>query len=1556
MSAQSSKTMTPMKEVARSLSLIAALLMLIASIFSFAPTASAQDNSVASDIADALENGSPTREQNDALNRVRDAVDALNGDQRASDDDVRVIGELFDAITQSGGAIQNNPEAYNRLLDDVGGQNNLDRLLNNDRVSGLLIGARSGVGDVLRAARASARNGGSGVAGSALEGENANTYSTLLASVIFSRGKNDVVDSATVSMADLARYPVAQDSVKRYGDLDHPDNSSDVTPEGGKLAGVIPQLFQYHWLTSSTGDSKDADQNNDGGAAEKVVLTLGTVGASLYDGITRIMTWLNDALSNVNIVNILGLSSDGSSDDTSVIVRSLSDLTERTGLNSSIRSLEFISAAVIGAAFMIVLIRSVSAGRQNTWQDGSVKNWTLRIFVIMLTIPFATVFTSTINSLTYGITHDNFNAATAANEDYVVDSLSWAAATNGSMGPAGYGVNSDLTPTNANVAQMNRWLNANSNIADGGVDAGGSAPSASASKVLTDYSNHSKFTVVDYFNAISSANVDSRRGESMAVAINPVRYSGPIGSDAILKPAPEQFLFNPHFLETRPFDLGEEASSSGSNDSGDDAQSGSAEVEDRNDSIRQFTPRYYSGDDAGSNAISGDEISLACEKMSCTPLSTTSPGTYIYGAVHSGNSSEETRSYANFIAGEGTHQNLDPTTGEKPSKEEIEKALNENAATIARWNMYAGVSNVEGMPSLSTQSMAFLLQSVFDGDTLHYYGYQTSQSTSGNRPADIHKVEFNRYTIPNTGPADLSMKIMGLALLWIMAGIISVVAIFAVLKTNVLAAVANMFKSFFSALFTGNVGGLLKYSAYYGALRLSFAFASAAITFGIYLSNQLAVGLGATKLVSSTGNLLPTKQAQDCSTIDVGCHVENVGNGIFGAMNSIAASVVTILVCIVLTAILVWPAFTLSTRNGVEKVSIIRLIVSVPYMLADNLAEKIDSWTSKLGHRDNSTDRMYNKGSGKMRSAGDLGREAYGKVGSLAKDAGKLAVGSAVGAGAVMAASKFSSNMSDAKNAASLALGGGRGSELGDEDLGVDRDGKVPTSGEDGRDGLDPEAAAAAGAGAAFGAAVGGRTGDEDEIDADRDGERLYDEQGRLINADGQLIDENGNLINEDGQLIDDQGRLVNEDGQLVDENGNLIDEDGNLIDPESAAVDEGAAVDETVDGEGVEGEDDGSYTDKFGNTVGADGQIASATPESVEAMVAAGALPDGSYAEDGKIYDADGDEIEQDSIPDYAQPTVGGNETDERHVTGNALRDGWTQDERGEIRDAQGNIVTPDSVDKTQESVEDSRSGDKREQFSTKNQAFNDADNMDDVSERFDRDGTEDSRLGFKGHARGMFMTGLGLAAMPFDKGDRLAQAFEEAADKRTGTNRAQQRIDERHDKRHAKLDKITELANTSFDKTSNKFQDYTSQPDVKGVASQAGRDAKKVVGAAGVGVKKAAVATHQSKPATLVRRKTADAARSKFRALDPYRFNESRSEKVAQSDALNASRDRLREERRRQQDEAREARRRPSSPSSPNRDAQRELRERLRSSSNRGSTHNVNQPPQRGVPSDRN
>lgn len=50
------------------------------------------------------------------------------------------------------------------------------------------------------------------------------------------------------------------------------------------------------------------------------------------------------------------------------------------------------------------------------------------------------------------------------------------------------------------------------------------------------------------------------------------------------------------------------------------------------------------------------------------------------------------------------------------------------------------------------------------------------------------------------------------------------------------------------------------------------------------------------------------------------------------------------------------------------------------------------------------------------------------------------------------------------------------------------------------------------------------------------------DEQGRLINVQGQLIDGYGRTINAQGQLINSQGELINSQGQKINEQGEIID------------------------------------------------------------------------------------------------------------------------------------------------------------------------------------------------------------------------------------------------------------------------------------------------------------------------------------------------------------------------------------------------------------------------------
>ncbi|SDR85972.1 hypothetical protein SAMN04490205_0671 [Pseudomonas trivialis] len=67
---------------------------------------------------------------------------------------------------------------------------------------------------------------------------------------------------------------------------------------------------------------------------------------------------------------------------------------------------------------------------------------------------------------------------------------------------------------------------------------------------------------------------------------------------------------------------------------------------------------------------------------------------------------------------------------------------------------------------------------------------------------------------------------------------------------------------------------------------------------------------------------------------------------------------------------------------------------------------------------------------------------------------------------------------------------------------------------------------------------------------------QAVDDKGRLINENGHLINSYGRLINDAGRPVDTQGRLVNRDGRLVDPKGQLIDKDGKLVNKEGILID----------------------------------------------------------------------------------------------------------------------------------------------------------------------------------------------------------------------------------------------------------------------------------------------------------------------------------------------------------------------------------------------------------------
>ncbi|KAI4630254.1 hypothetical protein J4E80_001188 [Alternaria sp. BMP 0032] len=74
------------------------------------------------------------------------------------------------------------------------------------------------------------------------------------------------------------------------------------------------------------------------------------------------------------------------------------------------------------------------------------------------------------------------------------------------------------------------------------------------------------------------------------------------------------------------------------------------------------------------------------------------------------------------------------------------------------------------------------------------------------------------------------------------------------------------------------------------------------------------------------------------------------------------------------------------------------------------------------------------------------------------------------------------------------------------------------------------------------------------EVQTDIDEHRVWNEPGghaisfSVKDEDGNILDKNGNIIKENGQRIEKDGNLVDEDGDRIDEEGNLIDGDGNRI------------------------------------------------------------------------------------------------------------------------------------------------------------------------------------------------------------------------------------------------------------------------------------------------------------------------------------------------------------------------------------------------------------------------
>lgn len=426
-------------------------------------------------------------------------------------------------------------------------------------------------------------------------------------------------------------------------------------------------------------------------------------------------------------------------------------------------------------------------------------------------------------------------------------------------------------------------------------------------------------------------------------------------------------------------------------------------------------------------------------KMWATQVAWNNPKSYLIGA-YAGASQNETfnkPTQYNGILSNANQETFDPKTGEpnqgnsaivgtgneKKSNYRVNQS-NANALMIALYNKYAGLTPGQ---TFSNQSTAFILSGSyadgqFDLDLASIgrsdagtYVSMASQGVNGGVTG------VARYSIPNSGKADLEAKISHLASTYMIMAIISIMVIFYLFTAPLFPAIWKSITGFFKALLTGDLFGLADYAFYYLAAGLSFVFAMFAISFGLYISD-VVYGLTSITFLTTEGV---------ASAIGVG---QDAAFGVGGAIDGGIALIANILITIALSMGAIYPF--IKTPYG-RKVSIVGAVVLIPYLMCESALNSIYKYQSKL----------YPNAKGRKAIDFNAQRDALSKgaqkAGGVAKGVAAVGVGAAIGAGAAAVVSAKHKANENAKNRLDNILAGGATQHDDNGINGVTTDGKA---------------------------------------------------------------------------------------------------------------------------------------------------------------------------------------------------------------------------------------------------------------------------------------------------------------------------------------------------------------------------------------------------------------------------------------------------------------------------------------------------------------------------------
>ena len=797
------------------------------------------------------------------------------------------------------------------------------------------------------------------------------SYSTLYSSIVYSLSKGESADSTSISLAQMMKYPVVSSGDSKiegsqYGSLASPAFASGPQEEGKKLATYVKTLHEYNYLVTKDKTGFSGFWNWLTGGTTKVVriflLNVAWVGAALYDFAMWGITWFTEAFTKLNIIEITGLGSAIAGTD-SFLNNLLKSMFAAIGINGSlIRTIQYLFYIIIVASFLVMLVSQMrkSKSRQAV---STLKRNGLKIFTIVMTIPLTAMMYTTTGAVFQQI-QLSAKDAQQITSNYVINVTDWAGTMNLSLSPISTGsiaatgeVDERFKPTTANIAKINSAISAlkSSSSNDPKVTAGQSARDQVQALISDE-----EATAQDYFNFIASRKTS---GSGLAA-----EYLPQVSSTATSSGSTKTYLLVSRDKKEDVKDkvkkllgLSDNNNSSGAKESESVQPSYTYKVADKKD------------------------VTIGLEsKYDLTPVVWNNPTSYLYGAIPPGNLTTSTLNHANYHLSGYTDMLNDPATGETAKDDDLSKALSENAINLALINKFAGVSQSGQMKTLSSQSVAFLLQSKLSNDTLVYKGYNTAANESGAaKNTGAYGITYVENVVPSTGITDYMSKIAGINAIWLSAGITAIAVFLALLKAPILGCIMQHLKGFVSALFTGNAIALVESILYYLALASSFLFAYLATMIGLFL----------------VSNLLTSTFLSYLSFIPI-----------------VGPIILSILICLLMS----WPIvkLRLGVSNKQRKVGLAELLVSVPYILVESMDEYLDRFNYALyGKSKRQTFASKMARQGEVIDQGQLVKNTLKKGVNVAVGVGRTLAGDPTGAlqaaGAVVGADNDDPNAID---------------------------------------------------------------------------------------------------------------------------------------------------------------------------------------------------------------------------------------------------------------------------------------------------------------------------------------------------------------------------------------------------------------------------------------------------------------------------------------------------------------------------------------------------------------